>query len=262
MRSISPEMSDDIRIAIRPRACCTRAASSATSGTTRFAASVGVEARRSATRSSSGLSASWPIALTSGVDAGRGGTHELLVAEHQQVLEVAAAAGDDDHVDLRVGIELADGGRHLARGAVALHRGVLHPERHLRPAQLGVAQHVLLGIRVLAGDETDALGEERQRLLAVGVEQPLGTQSVCLQPLELGEQVADAGMPQIGGHHREGAAAHPVVGLHERHHPVALGELLGEALHRRRPHGERHRDVLVEVFELRVDDAAARCSTA
>ena len=45
------------------------ASSSATSGTTRLAASVGVEARTSATRSSSGVSTSWPIALTTGVRA-------------------------------------------------------------------------------------------------------------------------------------------------------------------------------------------------
>ena len=43
------------------------AAPRASSGTTRRAASVGVEARTSATRSSSGASCSWPIALTTGV---------------------------------------------------------------------------------------------------------------------------------------------------------------------------------------------------
>ena len=43
--------------------------SSPTSGTTQLAASVGVEARTSATRSSRGVSTSWPIALTTGVTA-------------------------------------------------------------------------------------------------------------------------------------------------------------------------------------------------
>ena len=62
-----------VRTASRPRSriWSTRCASSATSGTTRLAASVGVEARRSATRSSSGLSGSWPIAETTGVRAAR-----------------------------------------------------------------------------------------------------------------------------------------------------------------------------------------------
>ena len=40
---------------------------SSTSGTTRRAASVGVDARTSATSSSTGWSASWPMALTTGV---------------------------------------------------------------------------------------------------------------------------------------------------------------------------------------------------
>ena len=47
----------------------TPASSSATSGTIRLAASVGVEARRSATSSRMGRSASWPMALTTGVTA-------------------------------------------------------------------------------------------------------------------------------------------------------------------------------------------------
>lgn len=53
----------------RPWSWRTRSISSPTSGTTFFAASVGVEARRSATRSSSGESGSCPIAETTGVRA-------------------------------------------------------------------------------------------------------------------------------------------------------------------------------------------------
>ena len=51
----------------RSRAWVSRARSSLTSGTIRLAASVGVEARKSATRSSSGVSRWCPIALTRGV---------------------------------------------------------------------------------------------------------------------------------------------------------------------------------------------------
>ena len=51
----------------RSRAHVTPWASSAMSGTTSLAASVGVEARTSATRSSSGWSGSWPMAETTGV---------------------------------------------------------------------------------------------------------------------------------------------------------------------------------------------------
>ncbi|SHW96689.1 Uncharacterised protein [Mycobacteroides abscessus subsp. abscessus] len=53
--------------ALRRRRSLTSACSAAASGTTRLAASVGVAARRSATRSHSGLSGSCPTALTTGV---------------------------------------------------------------------------------------------------------------------------------------------------------------------------------------------------
>ena len=53
--------------AVRARASAMRRRSSTTSGTTRLAASVGVAARRSATRSDSGESGSCPIAETTGV---------------------------------------------------------------------------------------------------------------------------------------------------------------------------------------------------
>ena len=124
MRSISRVSIAVRRMPRRARACSTRTSSSATSGTTRFAASVGVEARRSATSSSSGRSASCPIARDDG--GGRRGRRpdEALVAEAQQVLEVAAAAGDDDDVDLGVGVESPDRGDDLGRRAVALHRRV------------------------------------------------------------------------------------------------------------------------------------------
>ena len=53
----------------RWRVCSIAARCSLTSGTIRLAASVGVEARRSATKSSRGVSTSWPMALTTGVTA-------------------------------------------------------------------------------------------------------------------------------------------------------------------------------------------------
>ncbi len=52
---------------LRRRSPTIRSVCSRRDGTTRFAASVGVDARRSATKSTSGASCSWPIALTTGV---------------------------------------------------------------------------------------------------------------------------------------------------------------------------------------------------
>ena len=57
-------------------------------------------ARTSATRSTSGVSCSWPIADTTGVEHAATARHQPLVRERQQILDAAAAAGEHDHVDL------------------------------------------------------------------------------------------------------------------------------------------------------------------
>ena len=95
--------------AMRRRAAATASSSAATSGTIRRAASVGVEARTSATRSSRGASCSCPIALTTGVAARGDGTDQGFFGERQKVFDRPASAGDHDDVDLA--------GRRRARGA-------------------------------------------------------------------------------------------------------------------------------------------------
>ena len=124
---------------------------------------------------------------------------EALVAEPQQGLRVAAAPRDDDDVDLGIGIEPLERREHLRHAALALHRRIGRAEEHLRPAQLGVAMDVALGVAALAGDEADQVGQERQRLLARVVEQALRAQlrAQALQALEL---VAEA---------RRGASSRP-----------------------------------------------------
>ena len=76
-------------------------------GTIRCAASVGVAARTSATWSTRVVSVSWPTAVTTGVRVAAIARHEPLVGEGQQVLDGAAAAGDDDDLDVGVGVQAA-----------------------------------------------------------------------------------------------------------------------------------------------------------
>src|SRR5690606_13762558 len=150
-----------------------------------------------------------------------------LVAERKQVLKVAAAARDDDDVDLRVRVKRLDGAHHLARGPVALHARVADAELDRGPAELRVAEHILLGIRALAGQEADAAGEAWQPLLALGCEEPL-IRELPTQPLELLEEIAEADVAQVVPLHRERAALRPPVGLHGRDDAVGLLELLLE----------------------------------
>jgi hypothetical protein len=182
------------------------------------------------------------------------GTHDALVAETQQVLEVAATPGDDDDLDRRIGVESLDGGNHFGRGAIALHRGVHDAELDRGPAEPGVADHVVLGVAVFARDEPDDPGQERQRALATGIEEPLGGE-LRPQSLESLEQVAESDMLQLEHLHGERPALDPPVRLHQRDHVVAGLELLVEASAHRRPHLEREGCVGIEVFELAVDVA-------
>ncbi|GMA86097.1 hypothetical protein GCM10025868_13470 [Angustibacter aerolatus] len=113
--------------------------------------------------------------------------HEGLVAERQQVLERAAAAGDDDHVDVRVAVELLQRRCHLGHGVRSLDGDLSHGEADGRPPAAGVLDDVALGGAGPAADQADHLGQERQRALAVGGEQALGGQHP-LEVLDAGEQ--------------------------------------------------------------------------
>ena len=180
--------------------------SSATSGTTRLAASVGVEARTSATRSSSGESGSWPIAETTGVRHVVHGPDQRLVGERQQVLDRAAAAGDDDHVDGSVAVEAARPPRSpRPRRACPAWRRTPTSKRDRGPAPPGVLEHVALGGGVGRGDQADRCGQERQRALELGGEQTLGGQQLAAA-LEPGEQLAHADQPDLADVERERAA--------------------------------------------------------
>ena len=106
----------------------------------------GVEARTSATRSSSGWSGSWPIAETTGVRHRVHGADQRLVGERQQVLDRAAAAGDDDHVDVGVAVEPARPPRSpRRRRAWPCIAAYATSKRDRRPAAAGVLEHVALG---------------------------------------------------------------------------------------------------------------------
>ena len=81
-----------------------------------------------------------------------GGADEGFLGEGQQVLEGSAASGDDDDVHFRVGIQLGKSRNDLSRRAFTLNAGIAHFEDHAGPAQGGVADNVLLRIRIATGD--------------------------------------------------------------------------------------------------------------
>ena len=103
--------------------------------------------------------------VTDGADHGgecrRDGPNHGLVAEGQQVLDPATATGDDDDVDLGVGVELGERRAHLRHGIRALNRDLADLEHRGRPAPAGVLDDVALGRARPAADQPDAPGKER-----------------------------------------------------------------------------------------------------
>ena len=165
--------------------------------------------------------------VADGADHGRAGArhrpHQGLVAERQEVLDPAAAAGDDDDVDLGMGVELGERGGHLGHGGGALHGDLADLEAGGRPAAPGVLDDVPLRGAGPATDQPHPSGQEGQRPLAVAVEQALLRQ-VPLEVLEPGEQLADADRPDLPGVEHQRAPLGPEGRLGLQHDPRALGE--------------------------------------
>ena len=132
------------------------------------------------------------------------GAHQRLVGERQQVLQRAAAAGDHDHVDLGVGVEPLQRRGDLGHRRRPLHRDLLDPEPDRRPAPATVLDDVLLGGRRAPARPRRHAGQERQRALAVGGEEPLRGQHAA-EVLEAGQQLADAHLADLVGRQRQRA---------------------------------------------------------
>jgi hypothetical protein len=170
------------------------------------------------------------------------GADQRLVRERQQVLDRATTAGDDDHVDLGVALQPRERLHHLGGGALTLHGGVGDLEGDVRPAAPGVVEHVALGGRLRRGDQSDPVGEERQRPLQLGGEQPLGREQLAA-PLEPGQQLTEADHPDLADRERERAAVGVVGRLGEHDHAGPLDQGRGQAVDGLARDGQRHRDV-------------------
>ena len=87
---------------------------------------------------------------------------QRLVVEGQQRIDVTTTAGDHDHVDVGVCVELAQRVDDLGHGVGALHRRVADCESHCRPAALGHGYDIALGGGRPSGDEADGVRAGRE----------------------------------------------------------------------------------------------------
>jgi hypothetical protein len=123
--------------------------------------------------------------------AGRDRADEALVAERQEVFEAAAAASQDDDVDLRGGAELLERFDHRHRGAWPLDVGLRDKHARGREAAGDRGDDVAFRRRVVSGQEPDPARQARQRTLALRVEETFGAE-LALESLEGSEVVAQA----------------------------------------------------------------------
>ncbi len=177
----------------------------------------------------------------------RGGGHEDgpdhgLVGEREQVLDRAAAAGDDDHVDVRIAVEQLHCVDNLSRGMHALHRGVLHGETDAGPATSSVLQHVALCRGVLSRHQADVARQERERPLALRGEEPLGREQLAAT-LEAGEQLALTDESNLAHGQRESASVGVERRLGVAHDLRALHQRGGQGVDHRAVAGDLDRDV-------------------
>ena len=170
--------------------------SSLRTGTAISAAAVGVGARTSAAKSHSVVSVSWPTAEMIGIVRGGDGADHLLLVERPQILDRAAAARDDHQVGR--GDRPAGRSASKPRTAAATCSAAPSPwtgtgQTHdmaraaVREPVEDVADH-RAGRR---GDDADHPRQERQRPLALGVEQALGGE----RPAALVEQRHQRALP-------------------------------------------------------------------
>ena len=116
-------------------------------------------------------------------------TDEPFVAEGQEILEAAAAAGDDDDVELRHLAEAAQRVYDRARGARALDVGLGHDDMCRWKPGLDPGQDIALRGRVVASDEPDLTRPDGQCPLPLGREQAFRRQ-LPLQALQCRQVVA------------------------------------------------------------------------
>ena len=135
----------------------------------------------------------------------RHGAAEGLVAEGPEVGEAAAAAGDEDRLDLGPGGEVLDRGRDRRRGAPVLDRREGPDDRPRPAAALEAGEQVAPGGAALGGDDADRLRQRRARQLLLQLEQALGPQLLA-QRLEPGQEVALAGEPDVRSRGRRSSA--------------------------------------------------------
>ena len=101
----------------------------------------------------------------------RGGAHQGLVREGKKILDGAAAAGNNNNVNLGEGIQLCDRLGDLADGVLSLDGDLTDLETGSGPTGAGVDDDIVLSLRISATHQADHAREERKGLLAICIKE-------------------------------------------------------------------------------------------
>ena len=102
---------------------------------------------------------------------GHDGALQGFFRKGKEIFDGTATAGDDDDIDLRIAVELLQGGNHLGDGIRPLNSGINDAELHGRPPVAGYRHDIALGGRTAAGNQADFLREVGKRALARGIKE-------------------------------------------------------------------------------------------
>ncbi|MCY1235473.1 hypothetical protein D9M72_480900 [compost metagenome] len=181
---------------------------------------------------------------------------QILIAEGEEVLKRTAAPGNHNDVNMRVGIEVPQRTHNLGNSGVSLHGNFPDLKFDRGPPEGGIAQHVLLGVGITSGDQTDPMGEEREAFFPGVRKEPFHGKRVA-ESLNPRQQVSQPHRPDVLHRHVEASGLQPELGFQECHHPGTpfQGNVL--AIQHIRPDGRRQRNFGVYVPKCHERAAAA-----
>ena len=145
---------------------------------------------------------------------------------------------------------------NLRNRGVALDGDFADLELDGGPAQGRVAEDVLLGVGVPAGDQPDPVGEQRQPLFPGLGEESFGSEGMA-QPFNPGEEIAQPNGTDVFDGHVQAAGLQPELRLEEGHHPASALERRLLAVEDLGPDGGRKGDLGVHIPEGKECTAAA-----
>src|SRR4051794_24481256 len=189
--------------------------------------------------------------------AGGDRPHQPLVAEGKEILEAAAAPGDDDHVDALFPAERTQCLDHGARCPRPLDVGLADEHGGRRETALDGGEDVALRGGVVAGDEPDLPREPRERALTLRREEPLRGE-LLLQTLERGQVVAEPERLEREGAQAELASRREELGPAVDVHAVAVRDAAADRVELPAGHGHRQAGAVSRVLEREEDARPAR----